>query len=364
MTALSLTANTSDARRRNRWNRARRDGWRLMSFGLTFGLINFVALIFIAPYLQMVAYSLKNEQQLVDPAKPALPMTPVTYDYNGQELPLYRVPMEDGTTKELALVQERRRSSTWVDPQNPSAAPFDLPLRVATLEQVRRFDPHFDTYPLAINRMDFGRTLLNTQICAFFSAIGAVSSAALVAYGFSRFRVPGGNVLFIILLGTIILPGQVTLIPTYIVFRSIGWVGTFWPLIIPAFFSNAYNVFLLRQYFLTIPLEMDEAAKVDGASPLQTFWNVIVPQSRAALITVFLFHFLFMWNDFFTPLVYLAGTENATLSIALQRFQQLYSAQPNQQMAGALLTAIVPMVIFFLAQRNFMQGIVITGVEK
>jgi multiple sugar transport system permease protein len=363
MTTLTLPA--EQAGRRNPMTRVRRDAWRLMGLGLTFGMINLLALIFFAPYIQMLTYSLKDEVQMADPDRPLLPMTAATYNYQGQNLPLYEVPLEDGSTRQLALLQARRRSSAWVDPQNPSAEPLELQIRAASLTQVRTFDPKFDTYRLAVERMNFPRILFNTAFLAVVSAIGAVGSAALVAYGFSRFRIPGGNVLFLLLLGTIILPSQVTLIPTYIVFRSIGWVGTFWPLIVPAFFSNAYNVFLLRQYFLTIPLEMDEAAKVDGATPFQTFLRVIVPQSRAVLITVFLFHFLFMWNDFFTPLIYLAGApDNQTLSIALQRFQQLYSNQPNQQMAGAMLTALVPLIVFFLSQRNFMQGIVITGVDK
>jgi len=172
-------------------------------------------------------------------------------------------------------------------------------------------------------------------------------------------------VLFVILMATIILPPQVTLIPTFIVFQKIGWTGTLLPLIVPHFFSNAYNVFLLRQYFLQIPTEMDEAAKVDGANPLQVFWFVVLPQARAALVAVTLFHCLFAWSEFYNAMIFTAGNPDAQpLSVALNHFRQIYSSEPNQLMAGALLTMIAPLVLFFLSQRVFMQGVVITGVEK
>jgi multiple sugar transport system permease protein len=186
-----------------------------------------------------------------------------------------------------------------------------------------------------------------------------------VAYGFTRFNIPYGNVLFIILLATIMLPPQVTQIPTYIVYRELGWIGTLAPLIVPHFFANAYNVFLLRQYMMGIPLELDDAARVDGANPLQILWHVIIPAARPAMAASYLFHFLFAWNDFQQPLIYIGGNEkNQVLAVGLQRFTQIYSQQQNLQMAAGILTMLVPLAIFFVAQRIFMQGVVITGVEK
>jgi multiple sugar transport system permease protein len=155
------------------------------------------------------------------------------------------------------------------------------------------------------------------------------------------------------------------LIPTYIFFRSIGWGGTWWPLIIPHFFANAYNVFLLRQYFQSIPREMDEAATLDGATPFQTLIHVILPQSWPAILAVALFHFFFAWNDFFEPLVYLQGREELyTISIGMTEFQNIFVVQPGLAMAASMMAILLPLVIFLFSQRVFVQGIVMTGVEK
>jgi len=169
----------------------------------------------------------------------------------------------------------------------------------------------------------------------------------------------------VVLIATIILPFQVTLLPTYVMFTWLGWNGTWLPLIIPHCFANAYNVFLLRQYFMSIPRELDEAAMIDGAGPFRILRSVIVPQSVAAITAVSLFHFFFAWNDFFVPLLYLAGKpEIQPVSIALQQYNALYATQPTLIQASALMTMVVPVVVFLLAQKAFMRGVVITGVDK
>jgi multiple sugar transport system permease protein len=206
---------------------------------------------------------------------------------------------------------------------------------------------------------------LNTFLIAGLSTIGAVASAICVAYGFSRFRFPGRNGLFLLMLATIILPFQVTLIPTYAVYFALGWVGTWLPLIIPHFFANAYNVFLLRQYFLTIPRDLDEAAMIDGAGPFRILWSVIVPQAIPAIVAVTLFHFFWAWNDYFLPLVYLQGAPDLQpLSVGLGRFNSLYSGEPTVIQAAAIMAMLLPVVVFFVAQRAFMRGVVFAGVEK
>jgi multiple sugar transport system permease protein len=155
------------------------------------------------------------------------------------------------------------------------------------------------------------------------------------------------------------------LIPRYIFFRGIGWGGTWWPLIIPHFFANAYNVFLLRQYFRGIPRDLDEAATIDGASPFRVLTDVIIPQSLPAITAVGLFHFFWSWNDFFEPLVFLQGQPHLyTVPIGLTQFNNIFQIQPGLAMAAAMMAMSLPVVVFFLAQRVFMQGIVITGVEK
>jgi len=190
-------------------------------------------------------------------------------------------------------------------------------------------------------------------------------SCTLVAFGFSRFRFPGRDFLFILLISTIFLPGFVTLIPTYTFFQWLGWIGTWLPLIVPSFFANAYDVFLLRQYFMTLPKELDEAAMIDGAGPLRVLWSVIIPQSYPALMAITVFHIVFAWNDYFGPLVYLSTSRDKwPISVALSTFNGIYGQRPQIIQAGALLALIAPLILFAVAQRFFVQGIVVTGVEK
>jgi multiple sugar transport system permease protein len=167
------------------------------------------------------------------------------------------------------------------------------------------------------------------------------------------------------MLATIILPFQVTLIPSYAVYLALGWVGTWLPLIVPHFFSNAYNVFLLRQYFLTIPRELDEAAMIDGAGSFRILRSIIIPQAIPAIVAVSLFHFFWAWNEYFLPLIYLQGKPDLQpLAVGLARFNALYSQEPTLIQAAAILAMALPVVVFFLAQRAFMRGVVFGGVEK
>jgi multiple sugar transport system permease protein len=213
--------------------------------------------------------------------------------------------------------------------------------------------------------MRFPTLLKNTMIIAGIGTVGAVASSIMVAYGLSRFRVPFAGAIMVVLIATIILPRFVTLVPTYALFYRIGWVGTFLPLIVPHFFANAFNVFLLRQYFLTLPRELDEAAIIDGAGPFRTLWSVILPQMKAAIVAVSLFHFYFAWNDFFEPMIYLSTrTDLQPISVGLRTFNSLYDSQPNLIQSGALLALIIPVVVFLFAQRVFLQGIDLSGVQK
>jgi multiple sugar transport system permease protein len=319
---------------------------------------------FLAPLGYMTLTALKDNQQIKDIYSPILPSRPVTFTYQGKDYPLMQVPTADGI-REWALVEPFREQSNFIDPQNPEAGLINWTGRWRTLTPVYRLDPFLGNFAKAAEQINLLRLMRNTFVIAALSTIGAVISSIAVAYGFARFRFPFKNVFFLVLIATIILPGQVTLIPQYIFFRAIGWGGTWWPLIIPHFFANAYNVFLLRQYFLSIPKELDEAAWIDGASPLQTLIRVIIPQSWPAITAVSIFHFFWAWNDFFTPLVYLSGNEELyTISIGLTQFNNSFGSEPGQLMSAALMTLAMPVIVFFLAQKQFMQGVVITGVEK
>jgi multiple sugar transport system permease protein len=325
----------------------------------------FILFLFLAPLGYMFTTGLKSDSQMSDPNAPKFwPHSPATFEYEGQELPLYIVPTEGGE-RELAAVKKTRQESWFIDPKNPEAGQIQWEGNWRQLEAVYYSDPQWENFKTAWDELNFPLLFRNTLIIAVTGTIGAVGSSMLVAYGFSRFEFRGKGVLFMILIATIILPFQATLIPTYILFSRIGWTNTFLPLIVPHFFANAYNVFLLRQYFMQIPRELDEAAMIDGANPLRILFSVIIPQSIPALTAVSLFHFFFAWNDFFAPLVYLASKPGLwPLSVGLQKFNALYGRQPNLIQTGALITLVLPVIIFFLAQRVFMQGIVFTGVEK
>jgi ABC-type glycerol-3-phosphate transport system permease component len=188
-------------------------------------------------------------------------------------------------------------------------------------------------------------------------------SCSLVAYGFARFRAPALDILFLLLLSTLMLPPQVTLIPMYVLFQKIGWVNTFLPLIIPQIFANAYDVFFLRQFFMTIPLEMDEAARLDGASSLQILWHIILPQARPALIAIGVFHFLYAWNDFYQPLIFLQSPEKWTLAVGIQTLSGIYTKNTHLIMAATMLMVLPPLILYFLSQRVFKQGVVFTGIK-
>lgn len=320
--------------------------------------------LFLLPLLAMVTSSLQEASQRTTPGAPIYPATPATGTYQGEAFDIYAVPI-DGVTRNLMLVKKGRTESTFIDPADPTLTPIVWQGSWRTLEQAWDFQLYVGNFTKVWDDLNFPRLLLNTAGVAVLSTVGAVMSAALVAYGFARFRFPGKNILFVILIATIILPFQVTLIPTYAAFTKLGWNGTWLPLIVPHFFANAFNVFLLRQYFLSIPRELDEAATIDGAGPFRIFRSVILPLSIPAITAVTLFHFFYSWNDFFLPLLYLSGKpELQTLPIAIQQYNALFVSQPSLIQASALMTMAVPVVVFFLAQKAFMRGVVVTGVDK
>ena len=209
------------------------------------------------------------------------------------------------------------------------------------------------------------RLIWNTFVIAGIGMAGTIISSTLVAYGLSRFRIPYKNLILASLLATIIMPRFVTLIPTFIMFRWMGFVGTFVPLTLPHFFSNAYNVFLLRQFFLTIPKELDEAAAIDGAGPMRTLLTVILPQARGAVLAVALFHFFYAWNDFLEPLVFLGNNQDKLpIAVGLQQFLGIYDTNIPLVLAGAFIAMVIPLLIFVLLQRVFLRGIDLSGSVK
>jgi multiple sugar transport system permease protein len=190
-----------------------------------------------------------------------------------------------------------------------------------------------------------------------------VVSCSLIAYGFARVNWPGRNVVFVVYLSTIMLPPQVTMIPLYIVFRNIGWVGTMWPLVVPAFFGNVVYVFLMRQFFMTIPNELSDAARIDGAGEFGIFRRIMLPLLKPALASVALFTFVATYRDFLGPLIYLQDETQWTISLGLKMFQNMYGLQWQLMMAASALTMIPTIILFFLTQRTFIEGIALTGIK-
>jgi len=316
--------------------------------------------VIMIPFLFMLSMSVKDRDQLRQSPPPLIPMAATTVEINGQKEPLYKVTL-DGQTTEMALIKNRPGGKgLFVDPAHPDQT---HELVIAEQTPLEHLEIHWQNYPEALEKMKFSKLLVNTLLVTFLGMAGMLFSCSLVAYGFSRFRAPWLNILFILLLSTIMLPSQVRLLPTYVLFNKLGWVDTLLPLIVPQFFANAYDVFLLRQFFMTIPLELDDAAKIDGASPLQTLMYVILPQARPALISVAIFHFLYAWNDFYEPLIYLHSPQHWTLAVGLQTFNALYAVNTNYIMAASAVMVLPPIILYFLAQRIFTQGVVFTGVK-
>lgn len=333
------------------------------SFLLTLVAVLLLA-AFLSPLLRAATSSIKSTEQLGQAGSPLLPSDIATIEYQGESVELFKVPI-DGTLRELGLLKRGRTQSDFIDPADPGAVPITWEGSWRTLEPVWVLAPHFENYARVWDLIDYPRLLFNTLAIAVISTLGTLISCVLVAYGFARFRFPGRGLLFTLLIATIFLPAAVTIIPTYTIFVKLGWVGTWLPLLVPAFFANAYDVFLMRQYFMTIPTEMDEAAAIDGAGPFRTLWSVLLPQAWPVVIAVAIFHLVYSWNDFFGPLIYLSTKpELQPLAVGLSRFNGVHYRDPGLIQAGTLMTLIIPVVAFLLTQRFFTRGIVITGVEK
>jgi ABC-type glycerol-3-phosphate transport system permease component len=215
--------------------------------------------------------------------------------------------------------------------------------------------------------LPFGTFYRNTVVITLASTVGATFTSALVGYAFARFRAPGSGALFVALLATMMIPYQVTMIPQFILFKSLGWLNTFLPLIVPSWLGGgAFYIFLLRQFLRTVPRELDDAARLDGCSDFRIFWHVILPLSKPALATVAIFSFVAHWNDFLGPLIYLTRDSLYTVSLGL-RYLQSSGAQGVSDvtalMAMSLVATLPTIVLFFIAQKQFIQGIVTTGLK-
>ncbi|OAB46337.1 carbohydrate ABC transporter permease [Paenibacillus glacialis] len=223
---------------------------------------------------------------------------------------------------------------------------------------------HWENYTRAITEINFFVLFKNTAVITFFHLLSNVFVSAFVAYGFARFNFPGKNIWFLLVLSTIMLPGEVTMIPVFIGFSAIGWTNSILPLVVPGFFGGApVFIFLLRQFFLSVPKDLEESAYIDGASSFTIFYKIFLPLSVPALVTIGIFSFQGSWNDLLGPLIYLNDADKFTLTLGLSMFKGVMKVEWGPLMAGSILALLPVLAVFFMAQKYFVEGIKMSGIK-
>jgi multiple sugar transport system permease protein len=347
-------------------------------------ILNLVLFTLLAAYLSPLAYmvttSVKEPEQIS--ARLGAPLYPAAnpkYNYQGVDYPLMEMPTADGV-KQWALITKRRTYAEFIDPQNPSVGLIHWDGYWGTLKKVFVFSLTFDAFT-AWSAANLPQGMLNTLIVIAITEIGVLATSIAVAYGFSRFRLPGGKWLFLLLIATILIPDSITLLPTYLTYYNFLYVWlphqpllqfpfpfpwNWLPLIAPHFFSSAVFVFLLRQNFLSIPRDLDEAAMLDGAGPLRILTQIILPQSTPVVATVAMLQFFYIWNEIRHASLYMGINMNFwLLSTRLQSSAPPPGVNPEAMIqSGSLLLIIVPLLVLLAFQRFFMQDVAVTGMEK
>lgn len=282
-----------------------------------------------------------------------------------------QIPLVTGKFKKVLIegeviheLEDGRREVKILNPPSLAGQKFDA--NPTDVDPVRKVGLRWQNYPEALEYLptetDFGLVYLkNTIALVLLSVLGTVLSSSLVAYGFSRLKFPGRKLAFGVLLSTMMLPAAVTLMPTFLIFKSMGWIDTLLPIWVPTFFAGAFNVFLLRQFFMTIPMELEDASKIDGCSYLRSYWTVMLPQVKPALAVITVLTFVGVWNNFMGPLIYLNSPEKMTISYALQLYQGDRFGEPGLLMAFATMGMLPVILLFFFAQRYFIEGVTLSG---
>jgi multiple sugar transport system permease protein len=331
-------------------------------------LLNLFLFIILAAYLSPLVYmfvtSVKGPAQLQDSKAPLYPAVNPQFEYKGVKYSVMTVPTADGD-KQWALITPRRTYAEFIDPKDPNRGLIHWDGNWRALQKAYIFSVSFDVFSALWDSAKIPQAVTNTLIIAIITEIGVLFSSIAVAYGFSRFRIPGGKWLFLLLIATILIPESITSLPTYFMFvRVFHWNGSWYPLIVPHFFSSAIFVFLLRQNFRSIPRDLDEAAMLDGAGPLRILVSIIIPQSIPTITTVALLHFFYIWNELRVSSLYLGiRPDLRTISFSIQSTQTL-NFTPELLQASALIMMAVPVIVLFACQRFFMHDMVVTGLEK
>lgn len=338
-------------------------------------VIAFGALLIMVPVIWMFSTSLKTRFTVTSFPPEFIPRESDKVDVNGKSLFLYDVNI-DGEIKLLAASKLDPEASIFIDPENPEIE-YTVPIAQATKHRI--VDAHWENYYEAwtFSSTPFAIFMKNTIIYAMLAVIGEVLSCSLVAYGFAHLRAPGKNFLFVLILATMMIPWAVLMIPQYVLFTNYipGFLGdifgtkivladTWWPLIVPKFFGSAYLIFLVRQFYMGIQQDYFDAARIDGAGYFQTWWRILIPMSQPVLVAIAILSFMYHWNDYMGPLIYLNSTEKIPLSVGLANFNEAYGGTPWHLMMAASLIAVAPLVlIFFALNRYFIQGVVVSGIK-
>jgi multiple sugar transport system permease protein len=320
--------------------------------------------LYLLPVAFMGVTSLKSGFQLLDHNAPAYPARVVLYESQGREYRVYNVPTDEGV-QHWALVEPGAQSSRFIDPARPEAGLIEWQGRWRSLKSVYEVHPAWENFTVLFEALPFPAMLGNTFLLAMIGEVGVLLSSIVVAYGFSRYSLPGGNLLFYILIATILIPEKVTFIPTYFFYVNVmDWKGTALPVLLHLFFGNAVYIFLLRQNFRSLPLETEEAAMIDGAGPLRRLFTIVLPQCWPVVITISLLHFFYSWNETRLASLYLGVNSGLMpVSFGVQNYQSRVPIE-NLVQAASLVSLVIPLLVLLLAQRYFMQGMVITGAEK
>jgi len=317
-----------------------------------YSLLFFGAFLLLIPFYWMLSNSLKTEAEASKTPPTLMPMA----SYIQVQGESFEVSLGETIDKDKTV-----RVTLKAGKDHPRTGEVHL---VAQSDVHRRFTPRWENYPKSLERMNFTGALANTTVITVLCVIGQILSSSLVGFGFARFRFRGRNFLFMLMLSTMMLPPQVSMIPLFILFRNLGMIDTIWPLVIPMWLGSPFYVFMFRQFFTQVPEELVEAARIDGASNTMIYWRLMLPLSGPVIAIVSIYTFMFVWNDFLGPLIYLNSPENRTLTLALNAFNGNYGVSDVQLLMAASFVTMLPCIIlFFAAQRYFVQSTASSGLK-
>lgn len=334
------------------------------------------AFVILCPLLWMISTSLKSEQNVLSIPPKLLPTEPAVVNINGKDHAIYEV-VQDNQRRLLAEVALDSSGGDFIDPDDNMKI-YRIEAGNYRVHETVRI--HWENYFTAWNysAIPFGRFLANTALYSIFAALAEVTSCAAVAYAFARLHAPGKTILFGVVLATIMIPPEITVIPSFLLFTryipgalsrllgfEISFVDTWWPLVLPKFFGEPFLIFLLRQYFMTIPKDYDDAAKMDGCRHFDIWIRIIIPMSKPALLVAGIISFQYHWaQQYMEPLIYLNSTAKLPLTVGLARFESAYGGTPWHLVMAASVISILPLaILFFILNRQFIQGAVVHGIK-